>query len=47
VYLTYNNGNYTAWPSEGGHCEFAPRTQLEIELLQVRQPHAALKKAAF
>jgi glucokinase len=36
VYLTYNNGNYTAWPSEGGHCEFAPRTQLEIELLQVR-----------
>lgn len=33
-YLTYEHGQYTSWPSEGGHCEFAPRTQLEIELLQ-------------
>ena len=33
-YLTNEAGGYTAWPSEGGHCEFAPRTQLEIELLQ-------------
>ena len=23
-----------AWPSEGGHVDFAPRSELEIELLQ-------------
>eukprot|EP00123_Amoebidium_parasiticum_P009743 comp19681_c0_seq1/m.23354 comp19681_c0_seq1/g.23354 ORF comp19681_c0_seq1/g.23354 comp19681_c0_seq1/m.23354 type:complete len:432 (-) comp19681_c0_seq1:37-1332(-) len=33
-YLTCQNNIYTAWPSEGGHCEFAPRNELEIELLQ-------------
>eukprot|EP01127_Copromyxa_protea_P006976 TRINITY_DN16908_c0_g1_i1.p1 TRINITY_DN16908_c0_g1~~TRINITY_DN16908_c0_g1_i1.p1 ORF type:complete len:453 (-),score=110.55 TRINITY_DN16908_c0_g1_i1:90-1289(-) len=27
-------GNYTAFPTEGGHCEFAPRNELEIKLLQ-------------
>jgi glucokinase len=29
-------GLYDCFPSEGGHSEFAPRTDLEIELLQVR-----------
>ena len=24
-YLTYHDGEYRAWPSEGGHCEFAPK----------------------
>eukprot|EP00124_Ichthyophonus_hoferi_P003641 Ihof_evm3s329 gene=Ihof_evmTU3s329 len=33
-YLTCQSGVYNAWPSEGGHCEFAPRNELEIELLQ-------------
>jgi len=26
--------HYSAWPSEGGHAEFAPRNELEIELLK-------------
>mmetsp|Transcript_150 Transcript_150/g.182 ORF Transcript_150/g.182 Transcript_150/m.182 type:complete len:487 (+) Transcript_150:90-1550(+) len=38
VYLTnpYRNENddYTAYASEGGHAEYAPRTQLEFEMLQ-------------
>ncbi len=35
VYLTQNGpAGYEVWPSEGGHCDFAPRTQLEWELLQ-------------
>ena len=25
--------DYTAWPTEGGHAEFAPRNELEVELL--------------
>eukprot|EP01134_Creolimax_fragrantissima_P002508 CFRG2508T1 len=35
-YLTAREGEveYTVWPSEGGHCEFAPRTPQEVELLQ-------------
>jgi hypothetical protein len=28
------DGVYEAWPTEGGHAEFAPRTELEIELLR-------------
>ncbi|KNC78642.1 glucokinase [Sphaeroforma arctica JP610] len=31
---TSDNEEYTVWPSEGGHCEFAPRTEQEVELLQ-------------
>ena len=29
-----NPGSYDCFPSEGGHSEFAPRTSLEIEMLQ-------------
>eukprot|EP00124_Ichthyophonus_hoferi_P006053 Ihof_evm1s1157 gene=Ihof_evmTU1s1157 len=32
-YLTYHNEEYTVWPSEGGHCEFAPKTELQVDLL--------------
>ena len=28
-----DDGFFTAWPSEGGHAEFAPRNDLEFELL--------------
>eukprot|EP00935_MAST-01C_sp_MAST-1C-sp1_P002685 g2685.t1 len=31
-YLTSLDGNYKAFTSEGGHAEFAPRTELEIDL---------------
>jgi glucokinase len=31
-------GNYSAHPSEGGHCDFAPNTDLEIEMLRYLLP---------
>lgn len=31
------NGNYTAFASEGGHCEFSPRNETEVKLLQFLQ----------
>eukprot|EP01134_Creolimax_fragrantissima_P005384 CFRG5384T1 len=33
-YLTWHSRQYTAWPSEGGHCEFAPKTELQLDLLR-------------
>lgn len=43
------NGNYTAFSSEGGHCEFYPRNETEIKLLQFLQkkfsPNAHLSNA--
>lgn len=39
-FLTPNgDGNLTAYPTEGGHVEFAPRTPLESELLSYLQSH--------
>ena len=32
--LTWNGSRYVVAPSEGGHCDFAPRTEQEIELLR-------------
>jgi len=32
-FLTCANGKYTCWPSEGGHAEFSPRSELGMELL--------------
>lgn len=32
-----SDGSYRAWPSEGGHVEFAPRDELEEELLHYLQ----------
>jgi glucokinase len=32
--LIWNGKHHVPVPSEGGHCDFAPRTDLEIELLQ-------------
>lgn len=31
--MTSTDGTYTAFPSEGGHCEFPPRNDLEVDLL--------------
>ena len=31
-------GDYRAFPSEGGHCDFAPNTDLEIEMLRYLLP---------
>lgn len=32
-FLTADGGKYTCWPSEGGHAEFSPRSELTFELL--------------
>jgi len=32
--LNWNGSRYIVSPSEGGHCDFAPRTEREIELLR-------------
>jgi glucokinase len=34
AYLTWDGAGYHAFASEGGHCDFAPRNDLEIGLLQ-------------
>lgn len=33
AFLTWDGATYRAYPSEGGHCSFAPRNQLEVDLL--------------
>jgi len=33
AFLTWDGVGYRAYPSEGGHCSFAPRNSLEVELL--------------
>ncbi|EGD78556.1 hypothetical protein PTSG_09250 [Salpingoeca rosetta] len=33
-FLTSKNGEYDAFPCEGGHVEFAPRSDIEVEMLQ-------------
>jgi glucokinase len=35
--LYWDGNNYHPFPTEGGHCDFAPRTALDIELLQYLQ----------
>jgi glucokinase len=37
AYLGWNGDRYEVYPTEGGHTDFAPRTELEIELLQYLQ----------
>lgn len=34
AFLTWNGAHYQAYPSEGGHTDFAPTNDLEIELLR-------------
>ena len=34
AYLGWNGDRYEVYPTEGGHTDFAPRNELEIELLQ-------------
>lgn len=33
-FLIYQNGDYWVFPSEGGHSDFAPRSELEFQLLK-------------
>ena len=37
AYLTWNGSGYLTHPSEGGHCDFAPRNPLEMDLLRYLQ----------
>lgn len=37
-YLTWANGRYTAYATEGGHASFAPETPLQTELLTWLRP---------
>lgn len=41
VYLTVDNGHYVAYPSEGGHAEFPPRTDLEVRPTEKGRREAA------
>jgi len=34
AFLAWDGAVYRAYPSEGGHCSFAPRTALEVDLLR-------------
>jgi len=38
AFLVHEAGGYRARPSEGGHCDFAPNTELEIEMLRFLLP---------
>lgn len=38
AFLVAENGGYRAHPSEGGHCDFAPNTDLEIDMLRYLLP---------
>lgn len=39
AYLGWNGDRYEVYPTEGGHTDFAPRNELEIELLQYLLKH--------
>jgi glucokinase len=44
AYLTWNGARYVAYPSEGGHTDFAPLDDLQIDLLRYllkRHPHVS------
>jgi glucokinase len=44
AYLTWNGERYAAFPSEGGHTDFAPLDDLQIDLLRYmleRHPHVS------
>jgi glucokinase len=41
AFLTWNGSRYDAYPSEGGHGDFAPADELQVELLSwLRERHA-------
>ena len=33
-FMTHNGKNYDVYPAEGGHADFAPRNQLEFEIME-------------
>lgn len=39
AYLIHNGTHYEAYPSEGGHADFAPNNETEVALLQFLQTH--------
>lgn len=39
AFLTWDDGNYQAHPSEGGHVSFGPRNELELEMLRFLMQH--------
>jgi len=41
AYLSWNGDRYEVYPTEGGHTDFAPRNELEIELLKYLQKRHA------
>lgn len=49
AYLTWDGGRYHAYPSEGGHGDFAPTSAIEIELLRYlmeRLDHVSYERLA-
>ena len=44
--IPQSGGNYQVFASEGGHVNFAPRTSLDIQLLEYLQIHQALQAVA-
>ena len=47
AFLTWDGSAYRAHPSEGGHCDFGPNTELEVELLgylRARLGHVSVER---
>jgi glucokinase len=47
AYLTWDGQRYRAWPTEGGHADFAPRTPDQVDLLrhlQARFGHVSYER---
>lgn len=43
-FLTCADGKYTCWPSEGGHAEFSPRSELTMDLLEFLKQKFAISQ---
>jgi len=46
TFLTYNGEDYDVWPAEGGHTDFAPRTDEEFELMKFIQKADGLSRVS-
>ena len=42
--LLWNGSRYVVVPTEGGHCDFAPRTEQEIELLRYHEEDREIRE---
>ncbi|NEO31078.1 MAG: glucokinase [Symploca sp. SIO3C6] len=45
-FLLRGQENYQVFPSEGGHADFAPRTELEFQLLQYLRSHYGIDRTS-